>query len=162
MSYERVNGGDEEDFKDDNTGVPASRSRIGATVHPDLVIRPPMYYGDGPFDAPSSDDEGEGLIEKQDHVALSNDQNIFDDTESGNSLVVGGNKVSHLVVALVSSAHVGIEEVCQPEVLGYFPSISCFPFRFHWTVCCDSVQWGDLSTARCQENIHGSCIQSNI
>jgi dipeptidyl aminopeptidase len=29
-----------------------------------IDIRPPTYYGDGPFDAPSSDEEDEALLEK--------------------------------------------------------------------------------------------------
>jgi dipeptidyl aminopeptidase len=88
MSYQHVN--DEEDLEDNGSHLPASRSRIAA-IHPDLAIRPSVYYDDGPFDAPSSD-EGEGLIEKQDHV-LSDDPNVFGDTEPGNGLLVGGNKV---------------------------------------------------------------------
>jgi hypothetical protein len=29
-----------------------------------LPVRPPTYYGEGPFDPPSSDDEDERLLEK--------------------------------------------------------------------------------------------------
>jgi dipeptidyl aminopeptidase len=92
MSYQHVNGGDEEDFGDNDSRLLASRSRIAA-IHPDLAFRPSVYYEEGPFDAPSSD-EGEGLIEKQDRDVLSDDPNIFSDTEPGNGLV-GGNKVGH-------------------------------------------------------------------
>jgi dipeptidyl aminopeptidase len=89
-AYERVNDGAEEDFRDDDTHVLAPRSRIGHSVLP--VIRPPVYYEEGPFDVPSSDDEGEGLIEKQDHV-LTDEGNVFNDTEPGNRLTLGGIKV---------------------------------------------------------------------
>lgn len=95
MSYRHVNGGDE-DFEDNSNDSPhgllASRSRITA-IHPDLAIRPSVYYEEGPFDAPSSD-ESVGLIEKRVNV-LSDDPNVFGDTEPGNGLLVGGNKVSH-------------------------------------------------------------------
>jgi hypothetical protein len=29
-----------------------------------IQVRPPTYYGDGPFDVPSSDEEDEALLEK--------------------------------------------------------------------------------------------------
>lgn len=100
-AYERVNGGAEEEFgDDDDTYVPASRSRIGHSVQP--VIRPPVYYEEGPFDPPSSDDEGESFIEKQDHVPASNERNVFDDTEPGSRLVLGGHKVSAALSSPVS------------------------------------------------------------
>lgn len=98
-AYERVNGGAEEEFgdDDDDTYVPASRSRIRHSV-----IRPPVYYEEGPFDPPSSDDEGGSLIDKQDHVSTSNERNVFDDTEPGSRLVLGGNKVSAALSPSVS------------------------------------------------------------
>ncbi|KAG2359215.1 dipeptidyl peptidase IV N-terminal region-domain-containing protein [Suillus spraguei] len=113
MSYEHVDGGDEEDFEDNDNRLLASRSRI-TTIHADLAFRPSIYYEEGPFDAPSSD-EGEGLIEKQDHV-LSDDPNVFGDTEPGNGLLVGGNKrpasLKYLIISLTSlvflSASIGL------------------------------------------------------
>lgn len=116
MSYRHVNGGDE-DFEDNSNDSPhgllASRSRITA-IHSDLAIRPSVYYEEGPFDAPSSD-EGEGLIEKRDH-GLSDDPNVFGDTEPGNGLLVGGNKrpasLKYLIISLASlvflSASIGL------------------------------------------------------
>ncbi|OJA09345.1 hypothetical protein AZE42_08476 [Rhizopogon vesiculosus] len=112
-AYERVHGV-EDDLGDDDTHIPASRSRIEHSVLP--VIRPPVYYEDGPFDAPSSDDEGEGLIEKQDDVPVSNERNVFMDTEPGNHLTLGGNKrpasLKYLIISLATlvllSASIGL------------------------------------------------------
>lgn len=107
MSYQHVN--DEEDFEDNDSRPLASRSRIAAILHPDLAItRPSVYYDDGPFDAPSSD-EGEGLIEKQDLV-LSDDPNVFSDTEPGNGLLVGGTKVGRNLRRSRFFTYVDIEE----------------------------------------------------
>ncbi|KAG1771459.1 dipeptidyl aminopeptidase [Suillus occidentalis] len=108
MSYQHVN--EEEDFEDNDSRPLASRSRIAAILHPDLAItRPSVYYDDGPFDAPSSD-EGEGLIEKQDHV-LSDDPNVFSDTEPGNGLLRPAS-LKYLIISLASlvflSATIGL------------------------------------------------------
>ncbi|OAX34893.1 hypothetical protein K503DRAFT_774048, partial [Rhizopogon vinicolor AM-OR11-026] len=112
-AYEHVHGA-EDDFGDDDTHIPASRSRIEHSVSP--VIRPPEYYEEGPFDAPSSEDEGEGLIEKQDDVTVLNDWNVFIDTEPGNHLTLGGNKgpasLKYLIISLATlvliSASIGL------------------------------------------------------
>ncbi|OAX34903.1 hypothetical protein K503DRAFT_774059 [Rhizopogon vinicolor AM-OR11-026] len=112
-AYERVHGA-EDDFGEDDAHIPASRSRIEHSALP--IIRPPVYYEEGPFDPPSSDDEGEGLIEKQDDVPVSNERNVFMDTEPGNHLTLGGNKrpasLKYLIISLASlvllSASIGL------------------------------------------------------
>jgi dipeptidyl aminopeptidase len=97
-AYERVNGGAEEDFGDDNNYI-SGTSTIGHPILP--VIRPSVYYDEGPFDPPSSDDEDEGLIEKQDHVLVSEELDTFNDTEPGKRARLGGNKVSGSPLSLI-------------------------------------------------------------
>jgi len=88
-AYERVSGNAEEDFGYDDNHTFPHRLR---TEHSGLpVIRPAVYYEEGPFDPPSSDDEGEDLIEKRYKASGSNE---LDDTEPGNRLQLGGSKVS--------------------------------------------------------------------
>jgi dipeptidyl aminopeptidase len=56
--------------------------------------RPSIYYGDGPLDAPNSDDEDEALLEKNSPPSPGNVElghlDIEDEGEDG--LVIGGQK----------------------------------------------------------------------
>lgn len=88
-TYELVSDNDaDEDFVD----IPSLTSRV--LPGPELVVRPPVYYGDGPFDPPSSEEEDEGgLLDKSGrHGVL--DPDGFGDSEPGTRLRVGGAKVS--------------------------------------------------------------------
>jgi dipeptidyl aminopeptidase B len=81
--YERVSVNDE-----DQECVEIAPHPSHAQTRPDLVVRPPVYYGEGPFDPPSSDDDEDQFLGKQEHPGN------FGDSEPGNGLRVGARKVS--------------------------------------------------------------------
>ncbi|KAH7910473.1 dipeptidyl aminopeptidase [Hygrophoropsis aurantiaca] len=103
-----------EDQEFEENGTSSNQRR--RTIRPDLQIRPPTYYGDGPFDPPSSDDEAEVLLEKnRGRASFMADQDTFGDSEPGNGLVVGQKRpapLRWLVISLASlvllSAAIGI------------------------------------------------------
>lgn len=88
-TYERVS---DNDADEDCVDIPSQLARV--YPHLDLVVRPPVYYGDGPFDPPSSEEEDEDhfLDKSRHHGVLSPGE--FGDSEPGNGLRVGGGKVS--------------------------------------------------------------------
>ena len=87
-TYERVSDNDtDEDFID----IPSQPPRVRPSL--ELVVRPPVYYGDGPFDPPSSEEDEDRFLDKSGpHGAF--DPDGFGDSEPGNGLRVGGGKVS--------------------------------------------------------------------
>lgn len=58
------------------------------TAESSQLVKPEVYYGEGPFDPPSSDDEGDGLLEKN-----TGEENATDVEQTGLRLG-NGNKVS--------------------------------------------------------------------
>lgn len=87
-TYERVSDNDaDEDFVD----IPSQTSRV--RPGPEPVVRPPVYYGDGPFDPPSSEEDEDRFLDKSERRGVL-DPDEFGDSEPGNGLRVGGGKVS--------------------------------------------------------------------
>lgn len=87
-AYERVSDNDTDEDVVGNSTQPAR-----VYPRPDLVVRPPVYYGDGPFDPPSSEEDEDRFLDKSGpHGVLSLDD--FGDSEPGNGLRVGSDKVS--------------------------------------------------------------------
>ncbi|OJT13681.1 hypothetical protein TRAPUB_9780 [Trametes pubescens] len=87
---------------DDVFGTVPSSS---AVVHP-IPIKPETYYGEGPFDPPSSDDEADSFLGKE-------DERSGRAIEAEGDLVVGSRKkrpasVKFLVISLVSLVSVAI------------------------------------------------------
>ncbi|KAF8840395.1 hypothetical protein BDN67DRAFT_951704 [Paxillus ammoniavirescens] len=94
-TYERLSdNGDEEAVSDTLTQSSATRA-----LRPDLPVRPPVYYGEGPFDPPSSEDEEEHYLEKSGPHGLGD----LEDSEPGNGLRVGGDKRPTALRCLVLS-----------------------------------------------------------
>ncbi|KIJ65436.1 hypothetical protein HYDPIDRAFT_88548 [Hydnomerulius pinastri MD-312] len=113
-TYERLSDHGDEDVGG-NLIPQSSRTRTRA-LGSDHVVRPEIYYGDGPFDAPSSeDDDEEGYLEKQSR-STGLEQGGFGDSEPGNGLRVGGSKrptaLRCLIISLASlvflSACIGV------------------------------------------------------
>lgn len=75
----------------------ASSKRVD---HDSSVVKPETYYGDGPFDPPSSDDEDEELLEKNARSMHPDDPEL----EDGTGLVIGGHQrpwpLRYLVIGL--------------------------------------------------------------
>lgn len=85
-AYQRISDNADEDLVD----TPSQQSRV--RPDPKLVVRPPIYYGDGPFDPPSSEEEDEDrFLDKRREVF---DSEGFEDSEPGSGLRVGDGKVS--------------------------------------------------------------------
>ncbi|CDO69708.1 hypothetical protein BN946_scf184851.g96 [Trametes cinnabarina] len=89
------------DAEDFFGGGPSS----AAAAYPSTV-KPETYYGEGPFDPPSSDDESEELLEKDAERA----GHII---EAEGNLIVGSGKrrpasVRYLVIALVSLVSIAV------------------------------------------------------
>ncbi|KAF8141399.1 dipeptidyl aminopeptidase [Boletus edulis] len=109
-TYERVS---DNDTHEDVEEAPSQPPRV--RPHPALAVRPPVYYGDGPFDPPSSEEEDEDRFQdKYERGVL--DPDGFSDSEPGNGLRVGGSKrptaLRYLVYSLASlvflSACIGV------------------------------------------------------
>ncbi|KII86043.1 hypothetical protein PLICRDRAFT_44497 [Plicaturopsis crispa FD-325 SS-3] len=97
-TYDRVSQ-DGEDLLEDAVSTSA-RGRS-----PPRSIRPPVYYGEGPFDAPSSD-EDEALLEKEGSITPGLAERGGNSLDEG-GLTVGGHKrrpslLRYLVVTLIS------------------------------------------------------------
>ncbi|KAF8555864.1 dipeptidyl aminopeptidase [Imleria badia] len=110
-AYERISDNDGDEYFVD---IPAQPSRVRSD--PELVVRPHIYYGDGPFDPPSSEDEDEGhFLDKSERRGVL-DPDGFRDSEPGNGLRVGGGKrpaaLRYLIYSLASlvflSACIGV------------------------------------------------------
>lgn len=86
IAYERVSDNDAEEELVD---IPSQRVRS----NPELALRPPIYYGDGPFDPPSSEEDEDHYQDKPGHHGVLGSDG-FGDSEPGNGLRVGGGKVS--------------------------------------------------------------------
>jgi dipeptidyl aminopeptidase len=88
-TYERVSDNDaDEEFVDISSQI--SRVLPGS----ELVGRPPVYYEDGPFDPPSSEDDDEDRFLDKSGLHGVLDPDGFGDSEPGNGLRIGGGKVS--------------------------------------------------------------------
>jgi dipeptidyl aminopeptidase len=61
---------------------------------PVSAVRPPVYYGDGPFDPPSSDEEDAGLLDKTEPASPGSAE------RGGNGLILG-HKVRSLSFLLL-------------------------------------------------------------
>ncbi|KAI0315043.1 dipeptidyl aminopeptidase [Amylostereum chailletii] len=58
----------------------------------DVHARPAVYYGDGPFDAPSSDDESEGFLEKPGRISPGSAERGRGEVETEDGLHLGGTR----------------------------------------------------------------------
>ncbi|KAG9313219.1 dipeptidyl aminopeptidase [Chiua virens] len=80
-TYERIA---ENDADNDFVDTPSQQRRL--PPRPDLVVRPPVYYGDGAFDPPSSEeDDGDRFLDKAEHQGVLNPDE-YGDSEPGNGL----------------------------------------------------------------------------
>lgn len=141
-AYERISENDaDEDLADISSQLPRVQPR------PNLVVRPPVYYGDGPFDPPSSEedsDEDRFLHKSEHHRALNPGE--FGDSEPGNGLRVGGGKVSTLrsIILWSSSTTLRLASDC-PEVSHILSGIIGAFVGLHWRVCRhQSLSWEAL------------------
>lgn len=138
-AYERVSDSDTDEDLAENS---SQHSRV--QPHRDLVVQPPVYYGDGPFDPPSSEEDSdeERFLRKSEHHEALNPRE-FADSEPGNVLRVGGAKVSTLCNAmLVNSLFTSRLASDGPEVShilsGFIGALVCL----HWRVRRhQSLQW---------------------
>lgn len=127
-AYERISNNDvDEDLVD----IPYQLPRAGP--HPELVVRPPVYYGDGAFDPPSSeeDEDEERFLHKSGLNGTLNQG----DSEPETGLRVGGGKVS----SLRSTSHwksLSISPLASdsPEVPRVLSGIPGALVSLHWRV----------------------------
>ena len=93
--YDPLTQEDDSQLEDDDiTHDRAARTR--------MVPRPAVYYGEGPFDAPSSDDDEDAIIEKDRTNPLNRAEHgdLLDPGSPDNGLYVGLRKVrSHELLA---------------------------------------------------------------
>jgi dipeptidyl aminopeptidase len=69
------------------------------SLHAGLLPRPTVYYGEGPFNAPSSDEEDESEVAEKDGPGSLNRAehgNLLGSELGDDSLYVGGRKVNYL------------------------------------------------------------------
>ncbi|KAG6381795.1 dipeptidyl aminopeptidase [Boletus reticuloceps] len=106
-TYERVSDNDTHEDVVETSQPPRARP------HPALAVRPPVYYGDGSFDPPSSEEGDEDRFQdKYERGVL--DPDGFSDSEPGNGLRVGGttdcSEVSCILSGIISilSACIGV------------------------------------------------------
>ena len=130
-TYERIA---DSDADEDCADIPSQLPRVQPPL--ELAVRPPIYYGDGPFDPPSSqeDSDEERFLHKSEH-AISDE---FGDTEPGNGLRVGSGKVS-----VLCAQHFGTHQPpfhlasdC-PEISHILSGVIGALVGLHWCVCCD-------------------------
>ena len=82
--------------QEDDTHIDDPEIQNTDSPHAGLLPRPTVYYGDGPFSAPSSDDEDEDEVtEKDPSGSLNRVENggLFRSQLGHNGLHVGGQKV---------------------------------------------------------------------
>ena len=77
-SYERLPATEEQDHTEEIEFANPSRYSDDPDV---LDIRPPIYYGEGPFDPPSSSEES--LLDDKEEEPLSPGRAEYGDTEPG-------------------------------------------------------------------------------
>lgn len=133
-TYERIPNNDaDEDFVD----VSAQPSMNRVRPDPELIVRPPVYYGEGPFDPPSSEDEDEDhFLHKSERRGVL-DPDGFEDSEPGNGLRVGGGKVSTLcsvIPRLTSTSR--LAPGCS-EVSHILSGVLSIPVSLHWRPRCN-------------------------
>lgn len=96
-SYTRLSFDEPEDPVQSSTAVNEVASDSGSHSGGQQPKRPPTYYEDGPFDAPSSDSEEDELLEK--HLSISGPQMSPGLAETGfgmhdrDGLIVGKKEV---------------------------------------------------------------------
>ncbi|GBE89421.1 Probable dipeptidyl-aminopeptidase [Sparassis crispa] len=126
-AYEAIPQGDNGDVRNANSsGIP------NRNFSP-IVVKPETYYGEGPFDPPSSDDEGDDLLDK-DARHSSGARGTLADLEEDGHLAVGEHKTRRpislrlLIIGLVAL-------VLTAAVIGIFAALSYTgtPFRVHGT-----------------------------
>jgi len=81
-TYQHLSGEDE----DVEHELASSQPRVPLLSHG--VIRPQTYYGEGPFDAPSSDDDDDDVY----LVKEAREQGGLHDSDPDNGLRVGGGR----------------------------------------------------------------------
>jgi hypothetical protein len=166
-SYERLPQGEEAE---------GSRSQ-----RPLSFVRPPIYYGDGPFDPPSSDsddegDEGLSFIEKN---RPSSPGRAEAGADSGSGWIPStDDKVRAIVCSISLSPGQGITlyrtrnnsslpSLHYSEIFLTLPcSLACCT---HWICCVDwnnscfnIYQLFDISTNRLPKNDNGPCLQWDV
>lgn len=119
------------------------------------LVRPVTYYGEGPFDPPSSDDEEDAFLEK--------DASVNPDMEGEGGLVIGGTKKVPL------SVHIHYKTLCSQDAATFFSKMSRYIPRIsrrnschHWHVCCIFLYWYLVQSPRNKTYYHGSCLQWHI
>jgi hypothetical protein len=124
-----------------------------------LPVRPPTYYGEGPFDPPSSDDEDERLLEKSRPLSPGGDQ-----IEGGGAgLRIGGHKVcyflSDFTLQLMFSSAASTIILAMSCHLTHFLSRS---IRMYWHIRSRHLQRSCIPYTRRKAYNHGSYIQWNF
>lgn len=157
-TYERLSGNADEDV-----GNSFSQSTRTRALPPDPFVRPPVYYGEGPFDAPSSEEgEDDGYLEKQGRSVGLEEEQYGDSAGNLNGLRVGGgNKVSghtQYTTLLLFICSLPLAADCF-EVSHIVSGITCLTVCLYRRVCCNhSLQWQDLPCTRSPQNIARSHI----
>lgn len=126
-------------------------------------IRPATYYGEGPFEPPSSDEEDE-LLEKIVPGSPGLAERAGVGLEEDGGLVVGGPK--HKVrwerlkrcaqYSCLSAAHV--PSAMSPHFVGRVGA----PGRMYWSVSCHVVHGHGIPCARSKAYHNGPCLQRNV
>lgn len=106
-NYERI-ALDAEDRAQAPLYPPSHHEHDDTSILKGSIVRPPVYYGEGPFDPPSSEEEDETLLDKDEPLTLDSEElGPFADPDG---LVVGGQK---RVSAYSPRSEVGVLTPCQ-------------------------------------------------
>lgn len=120
--------------------------------------RPTIYYGHGPFDPPSSDDEDEDVLREKGGSRSPGLAESGLDGEDGQKK--RPSSLRWLIISLVTL--VGLAGV-WPYFYDNVRVLDTRISRLHWHICCSIIQicWS-LSPSRCSAHNHGSYLQWNF
>ncbi|CCM01272.1 uncharacterized protein FIBRA_03321 [Fibroporia radiculosa] len=113
-----------------------------------MSIKPEAYYGEGPFDPPSSDDEADELLEKTGSISLGSAENASRGRDRDGGLLFFGKRPASVRVLVTSL----VALVTLAAIIGIFAahSYTGTPFRIHGTkhITMDHVFNGTFSAKK--------------
>jgi hypothetical protein len=154
VSYERLSQGE--------TQPVAGGSR---SQSPHSFVRPPIYYGDGPFDPPSSDDEDEeqGSFLDKDGPSSPGQAEAgpgpgwTNNTDGKVRAMVHRHHPRSFCIALAADECFIFLEIFI-TLLRYPACCHCWSCRVNWTNSCFNIyRLFNVSTSRIQKNYIGRC-----
>ena len=127
--------------------------------HDPTVVKPETYYGDGPFDPPSSDDEDEELLEKNARSMHPDDPEL----EDGTGLIIGGHQVRipklHRPACANNAMFIETMAIAlSRHWIGKFSGIS----DHYRNCCCVLIYWNFLPNPGNKAYHDGPPIQRNV